>query len=80
MTGSRNLGVIVTASLAGLLFGFDTVVISGVTESVGKVFQLAPGSDRRGTASASTSSAAAAASSHGEPSTRCSVAITAAPT
>jgi sugar porter (SP) family MFS transporter len=44
MTGSRNLGVIVTASLAGLLFGFDTVVISGVTESVGKVFQLAPGS------------------------------------
>jgi sugar porter (SP) family MFS transporter len=44
MRGSRNLGVIVTASLAGLLFGFDTVVISGVTESVGKVFQLAPGS------------------------------------
>ena len=29
--GARNLGVIVTASLAGLLFGFDTVVISGVT-------------------------------------------------
>ena len=44
MRDSRNLGVIVTASLAGLLFGFDTVVISGVTESVGKVFQLAPGS------------------------------------
>jgi sugar porter (SP) family MFS transporter len=44
MTGSRNLGVIVTASLAGLLFGFDTVVISGVTESVGKVFHLEPGS------------------------------------
>ena len=44
MTGSRNLGVIVTASLAGLLFGFDTVVISGVTESVRSVFHLAPGS------------------------------------
>jgi sugar porter (SP) family MFS transporter len=44
MRGSKNLGVIVTASLAGLLFGFDTVVISGVTESVGKVFHLAAGS------------------------------------
>ena len=44
MRGSTNLGVIVTASLAGLLFGFDTVVISGVTESVGKVFHLAAGS------------------------------------
>jgi sugar porter (SP) family MFS transporter len=44
MSGSRNLRIIVTASLAGLLFGFDTVVISGVTGSVGKVFQLEPGS------------------------------------
>ena len=43
MTGSTNLGVIVTASLAGLLFGFDTVVISGVTESVRNVFHLEPG-------------------------------------
>ena len=42
--GARNLGVIVTASLAGLLFGFDTVVISGVTESVRNVFHLEPGS------------------------------------
>jgi sugar porter (SP) family MFS transporter len=41
---SKNLGVIVTASLAGLLFGFDTVVISGVTGSVSKVFHIAPGS------------------------------------
>jgi sugar porter (SP) family MFS transporter len=41
---SRNLGVIITASLAGLLFGFDTVVISGVTESVRSVFHLQPGS------------------------------------
>ena len=36
--------MIVTASLAGLLFGFDTVVISGVTESVRSVFHLVPGS------------------------------------
>jgi len=44
MTRSGNLGVIVTASLAGLLFGFDTVVISGVTESVRNVFHLEAGS------------------------------------
>ncbi|MEO8017222.1 MAG: MFS transporter, partial [Pseudomonadota bacterium] len=40
----RSLSVIVTASLAGLLFGFDTVVISGVTDSVRSVFHLEPGS------------------------------------
>jgi sugar porter (SP) family MFS transporter len=40
---SRNLGVIVTASLAGLLFGFDTVVISGVTKSLSLVFHIEPG-------------------------------------
>src|SRR5689334_2059953 len=39
-----NLGVIVTASLAGLLFGFDTVVISGVVGSIRVVFDIAPGS------------------------------------
>jgi sugar porter (SP) family MFS transporter len=44
MGDSRNLGVIVTASLAGLLFGFDTVVMSGVTQSLRNVFQLQPGS------------------------------------
>src|SRR6187399_918937 len=44
MKTSTSLGVIVTASLAGLLFGFDTVVISGVTESVGRVFHLEAGS------------------------------------
>ena len=36
--------MIITASLAGLLFGFDTVVISGVTESVGSVFHIEKGS------------------------------------
>jgi sugar porter (SP) family MFS transporter len=44
MSRSGNLGVIVTASLAGLLFGFDTVVISGVTDSLRIVFNIAPGS------------------------------------
>jgi len=53
MTDSRNLGVIVTASLAGLLFGFDTVVISGVTESVRNVFHLDAGSFWHGFAVAS---------------------------
>ena len=41
---NKNLAIIVTASLAGLLFGFDTVVISGVTGSVSKVFHIEPGS------------------------------------
>jgi len=53
MNGSRNLGVIVTASLAGLLFGFDTVVISGVTDSIRQVFHLEPGSFWAGFAVAS---------------------------
>jgi sugar porter (SP) family MFS transporter len=39
-----NLRVIVTASLAGLLFGFDTVVMSGVTQSLRDVFHLESGS------------------------------------
>ncbi len=43
MTQTKNIGIVITASLAGLLFGFDTVVISGVTESVGTVFGLAKG-------------------------------------
>jgi sugar porter (SP) family MFS transporter len=42
--GAGNLGVIVTASLAGLLFGFDTVVMSGVTQSLREVFHLDAGS------------------------------------
>src|SRR4051812_25345903 len=44
MGQSRSLGVIVTASLAGLLFGFDTVVMSGVTQSLRTVFHLEAGS------------------------------------
>ncbi len=38
----RHLGVTLTASLAGLLFGFDTAVISGVTQALREVFQLSP--------------------------------------
>lgn len=45
---SGNLGIVITASLAGLLFGFDTVVISGVTESVALVFGLEKGSFQYG--------------------------------
>jgi sugar porter (SP) family MFS transporter len=53
MDRNGSLGVIITASLAGLLFGFDTVVISGVTESIRNVFHLAPGSFWAGFAVAS---------------------------
>jgi len=42
MSQSKNLGVIVTASLAGLLFGFDTVVISGVTKALSLEFHIDP--------------------------------------
>ena len=39
---SVRIGVIVAASLAGLLFGFDTAVISGVTGSLADVYSLSP--------------------------------------
>src|SRR3954468_3087698 len=42
--GAGNMGVIITASLAGLLFGFDTVVMSGVTQALRVVFHLDPDS------------------------------------
>jgi hypothetical protein len=37
-----ELRVIVTASLAGLLFGFDTAVVSGVTQALRDTFALSP--------------------------------------
>jgi sugar porter (SP) family MFS transporter len=37
-----HIGITITASLAGLLFGFDTAVISGVTQALREVFQLSP--------------------------------------
>src|SRR6202034_3012618 len=36
----NSLGIAIVASLAGLLFGFDTAVISGVTHSLREVFHL----------------------------------------
>jgi sugar porter (SP) family MFS transporter len=39
---ARYLGITIVASLAGLLFGFDTAVISGVTQSLREVFHLSP--------------------------------------
>lgn len=42
--GAKGIATIVTASLAGLLFGFDTVVMSGVTQSLRDVFHLEAGS------------------------------------
>jgi hypothetical protein len=32
----------VVAALGGLLFGFDTVVISGTTQALTELFQLSP--------------------------------------
>jgi len=40
----RYLSITIVASLAGLLFGFDTAVISGVTQSLREVFHLSPAS------------------------------------
>ena len=37
-----GLTIAVVASLAGLLFGFDTAVIAGVTQSLREVFHLSP--------------------------------------
>lgn len=42
MADSRYLRFTVIASLAGLLFGFDTAVISGVTQALRQVFHLSP--------------------------------------
>ena len=39
---SRYLRITIVASLAGLLFGFDTAVISGVTQALREVFHLSP--------------------------------------
>ena len=42
MLARSQLGIMVAASLAGLLFGFDTAVISGVTRTLRAVFGLSP--------------------------------------
>jgi sugar porter (SP) family MFS transporter len=42
MLARSQLRIIVVASLAGLLFGFDTAVISGVTQDLRNAFSLTP--------------------------------------
>ncbi|HEY1725889.1 MAG TPA: sugar porter family MFS transporter [Steroidobacteraceae bacterium] len=42
MPTRAQLRIIIVASLAGLLFGFDTAVISGVTQDLRAVFALSP--------------------------------------
>ena len=42
VSNSTRISVIISASLAGLLFGFDTAVISGVTGSLVDVYSLSP--------------------------------------
>ena len=43
MLVSAQLRIVVAASLAGLLFGFDTAVIAGVTHALREVYSLTPG-------------------------------------
>ncbi len=40
---SSLFGVVLIAALGGLLFGFDTAVISGTTDALTDVFELSPG-------------------------------------
>jgi sugar porter (SP) family MFS transporter len=42
MGGGAHVRVIIIASLAGILFGFDTAVIAGVTHALREVFSLSP--------------------------------------
>jgi sugar porter (SP) family MFS transporter len=42
MGGGAHVRVIIIASLAGILFGFDTAVIAGVTHALRDIFSLSP--------------------------------------
>src|SRR5688572_22479750 len=42
MRGGILLGSVVSAALAGLMFGFDTAVIAGVTADLRALFGLSP--------------------------------------
>jgi sugar porter (SP) family MFS transporter len=42
MGGLAHLKVVIIASLAGILFGFDTAVIAGITHALREVFSLSP--------------------------------------
>src|SRR5258708_1802023 len=42
MGGAAHFRVVIVASLAGILFGFDTAVIAGVTTALREIFLLSP--------------------------------------
>ncbi|MGB6355055.1 MAG: sugar porter family MFS transporter [Steroidobacteraceae bacterium] len=42
MGGAAHLRVVIIASLAGILFGFDTAVIAGITRALREIFSLTP--------------------------------------
>jgi sugar porter (SP) family MFS transporter len=42
MGGAAHFKVVLIASLAGILFGFDTAVIAGVTHALREIFSLSP--------------------------------------
>jgi sugar porter (SP) family MFS transporter len=42
MRGAAHTRVVIIASLAGLLFGFDTAVIAGITHALRELFSLSP--------------------------------------
>jgi sugar porter (SP) family MFS transporter len=42
MGGAAHLKVVIIASLAGILFGFDTAVIAGITHALREIFSLSP--------------------------------------
>src|SRR5271170_1329704 len=42
MGGAAHLKIVIIASLAGILFGFDTAVIAGITHALREIFSLSP--------------------------------------
>jgi sugar porter (SP) family MFS transporter len=42
MGGAGHFRIVVVAGLAGMLFGFDTAVIAGITHALTRVFELTP--------------------------------------
>jgi sugar porter (SP) family MFS transporter len=42
MGGAAHLRVVIIASLAGILFGFDTAIIAGITHALREIFSLSP--------------------------------------
>jgi hypothetical protein len=42
MDGAAHFRIVIIASLAGILFGFDTAVVAGVTTALRAFFSLSP--------------------------------------